>query len=128
LQAQATLGNIQNTIATISQEISTQGTGTDNYFKVLDAPMLPNQPVSRLKLLLIAGAIGLGSAIFAYALYTVISIRRNRTVYTPLDLQKVTELPVIMQLPYLTETTISRLFETVSHSNVLEGDEVVTSR
>jgi uncharacterized protein involved in exopolysaccharide biosynthesis len=118
LQDQATLTNIQTNIATISQEISAQGAGSDNLFKVLDAPALPDRPVSRLKTLLLGGGVGLGIAVLACILYVLIAIRRDRTVYTPLDLQKVTALPVIMQIPHLAETTVLQLAKSVSSGNM----------
>jgi hypothetical protein len=110
-QAQATLTAIQTNIATVRQEIATQGTGNGSLFKVLDPPKFPDQPVSRVKTLLYAGGIGLGVALLAYVLYVVISVRRDRTVYTPLDLQKITTLPVLTQMPSLNVTTVSSLIE-----------------
>lgn len=110
-QAQSTLTTIQSNIATVRQEIATQGTGNGSLFKVLDSPKFPDQPVSRLKTLLYSGGIGLGVALLAYVLYVVISVRRDRTVYTPLDLQKITSLPVLMQMPSLNVTTVSLLIE-----------------
>lgn len=110
-QAQNTLTTIQNNIATVNQQISTQGTGEGSLFRVLDPPKLPDQPVSRLKTLLYAGGIGLGVALLAYVLYVVIGVRRDRTIHTPLDLQKITTFPVLMQMPSFNETTVSLLIE-----------------
>lgn len=105
-QAQDALTTVQGNIATINEEITTQGTGADSLFKVLDAPSLPYQPMSRLKTFLYAGGIGLGGALLAYALYVVLAVRRDRSVYVPLELQKITAFPVIMELPLLGKSTI----------------------
>lgn len=105
VQAQSILENIQNNIADLNQKISNQGTSTDSLFKVIDAPQVAHRPVSRLKLYLISGGIGLGVALLACALYIVILVRRDRGVYTLRDLQKVTALPVLMQIPYWHEVT-----------------------
>ena len=125
-QAQATLGNIQTTIATISQEISAQGVGSDSLFKVLDAPKVATQPVSRLKTLLVAAGIGLGLAILACALYVVIAVRRDRTVYSPLDLRKVTTLPVVMEVPYFSKTTVpGELHELAVHTDISKENGLI---
>jgi len=122
-QTQVTLTNIQNTIATISQEISVQGQSAQSFFKVLDAPKIPDRATSLMKTYLMAGGIGLGAGLLACALYIVIGARRDRTIYTPHDLQKVTALPLIMQLPYLTSTALPLVVEPVAH----EDDEAVLS-
>jgi len=108
-QAQDALTTVQSNIATINQEITTQGTGADSLFKMLDQPSFPYQPVSRLKTLLYAGGIGLGVALLAYALYVVVAVRRYRPVYMPLDVQRITALPVIMELSLLSSGTIPLL-------------------
>ena len=106
LQAQSTLQEIENNITNLNQAISNQGTSTDGLFKVLDAPQVAHRPVSRLKLFLISGGIGLGAALLACASYIVILVRRDRGVYTARDLQKVTALPVVMQIPCLDEVLV----------------------
>jgi hypothetical protein len=114
-QAQVTLGNIQTTIATINQQISTQGTGKDTFFKVLDSPN-DVRGVSRTKTYLTAGGVGLGIALLACVLYIIISARLDRTLRTSRDIQKVTSLPVVTQLPHLDETTMPLLIKPVQHS------------
>src|SRR5260370_26925821 len=101
LQAQSTLQEIENNITNLNQAMMNQATSTDNLFKVLDAPQVAHRPVSRLKLFLISGGGGLGVALLACALYIIILVRRDRGVYTLRDLQKVTALPVVMQIPDL---------------------------
>jgi uncharacterized protein involved in exopolysaccharide biosynthesis len=100
-QAQGNVANIQTQIDTINQEIALQGSGPGTLFQTLDPPLLPTTPVSRLKTFLIAGGVGLGIALLACILYIVLSVRRNRVVYTPLDLEKVAAFPVAMELPQL---------------------------
>jgi len=90
---------------------SGQGARTNNLFTVIDAPMVAIQPASRLGLLLAAGGIGLALAMLACSLYIIILVRCDRTMYTPPDIQKVLALPVVAQLPHLTPTTISALFD-----------------
>ena len=117
LQAQSQLQNIQNEITTINQALSTQGTTANSLFQVVDPPTLPDRPVSRSKLYLTAGATGLVLAILACALYIVILVRRDRAVYTPLDLQNVTSAPIIMQLPQLPARIVPLLIEDPPGSN-----------
>ena len=106
LQSQATLQNLQTTIATISQEIATQSTGTGTFFQTLDQPLQPNVAVSRLKNLEVAGGVGAGIGLLACVLYILMLVRRDRALYTALDLQKLTGHPVLMQLPHLSRATI----------------------
>src|SRR5262249_54687053 len=86
LQEQAAVQNIQGEITSINQAISTQGTSATSLFQVIDAPTLPDRPLSRLKLFLSAGGSGLGVALLACVLYIVMSVRRDHAVYTALDL------------------------------------------
>lgn len=107
--AQTTVTNVQTNINTINQQVSAQGSGVDTLFKVLDAPFV--QGVSRTRTYLMGGGIGLGLAITGGLLYVIFATRRDRSVYTPLELQKVAALPVVMQLPNLTGKTIPLLIE-----------------
>ncbi len=106
LQSQATLQNLQTTIATINQEIATQSTGNDSFFKTLDNPLQPNAAVSRSKNLLVAGGVGAGIGLLACVLFILMVVRRDRAIYTALDLQKATGYPVLMQLPQLSLATM----------------------
>ncbi len=110
-QAQLTVQNIQNQIATIGQEISAQGTSPASLFKVLDAPAVASLPESRSRDYFIAGGIGLCSAIIACALYIVILVRRDHAIYAAPDLQRVMAYPVIMQVPRLASKTVLVLLE-----------------
>jgi hypothetical protein len=111
LLALNTLQNLQNTIATIKQAIGAQGQTAAGLFQVLDAPQAASRPLSRLRQYLIGGGIGLGMALLACTLYILMLVRRDRGMYTALDLQKVTVLPVMMQLPQLSSATVSRLIK-----------------
>jgi hypothetical protein len=106
LQSQSTLQNLETTIATISQEIATQNTGTDSFFQTLDQPLQPDIAVSRSKNLLVAGGVGAAIGLFACVLYILMLVRRDRALYTALDLQRITGHPVLMQLPQLSRVTI----------------------
>ncbi|HLI05179.1 MAG TPA: hypothetical protein VKV40_01270 [Ktedonobacteraceae bacterium] len=119
-QAQATLQNIQTEIATVNQEISTAGNG-QSLFKILDAPIVPQKPLSRVKTLLFGGGIGLGVALAACVLYILIAIRRDRTVYTANELRNVAPLPVVLQLPLLRPTATSLLFQVPTAFDQLLG-------
>ncbi len=110
-QAQATVTDIQNRIATLKQEISTQDISTASLFKVIDAPQVAGQPVSRMKSLLLAGGIGLTLSLLACILYVLITVRRDRGVYTARDLQRAANLPIVMQLPVVAPKTVSLLIE-----------------
>ena len=111
LQAQSNVQSIQNEISSIQQQISTQGSGPASLFKLIDAPHLPSQPVSRLKNFLYAGGISLAIALLGCILYLVILLRRDRSIYTPLDLRKVTNLPVLIQLPHVAPAVVPHLLE-----------------
>ncbi|MFI5273481.1 MAG: hypothetical protein ACHQ4H_10665 [Ktedonobacterales bacterium] len=101
MQAQATLASLQGEIATLNQEIGLQSSTTNSLFSVQDQPMVPDRPVSRTKTLIVAGAGGLGGALVICAIYLALLVRRDRTLRTPMDVRRVTALPVLVQLPKL---------------------------
>lgn len=119
VQAQTKVQNIQNTINTIQQAISTQGTQAGTLFQVIDAPQVSYLPVSRIKYYLIGGVIGLAVALLGCAIYLVVVVRRDRGVYTADDLQGLVAFPVIMQLPKVTTATVSLLTTNKRHGQVL---------
>ena len=100
-QAQTALQDIQTNISTVNQEIAAQGSSSASLFQVLDPPVANNIPTSRTKNFLIAGVVGLLVALLACTTYIVILVRRNRAVYTAVELQGASTFPVIMQLPTL---------------------------
>ena len=115
VQAQTTLLNIQDAIDTINQQIFAQSAGGEGYFTVLDPPLVPEYPLSRLSTLIIGSGLGLAIALIACVLYIVILLRRDRTIRSASDLEKLTELPLAMQLPRLTSTRM--LFSAIEIDN-----------
>ena len=112
-QAQAYVATIQANISSVNDQLNSQGNGTNSLFKILDAPNA--QGLSRTKTYLIGGGIGLGVALIACLLYIVLAVRRDRTVHSLLDLEQITSVPVVMQLPQLNSTTMSLLLESALH-------------
>jgi len=108
-QAQTAVQGIQDSITNLNQSISMQGSSANDLFRVLDPPVVPLRPLSRQKVLFIGGGTGLGIALLACTLYLAFLVRRDRGVYTPLDLQKVTTYRVAMELPRLTPATAALL-------------------
>ncbi len=102
-EEQAYITSIQTIVANLNQTIS-QNASPGSVFMVLDAPA--TQVISRTMLFLIAGAVGLGTALLACIVYILIVVRRDRVVYTTFDLQKVTALPVVTQIPYLSPRAV----------------------
>lgn len=106
-QAQATLQNLRTQIATLQQEIGLLSGGPSTLFTVLDQPTAPVRPVSRTKTLIMAGGGGVALALLACALYLALLVRRDRALYTPAEVQRATELRVLLQLPALPTSTVS---------------------
>lgn len=126
-QAQLTVQNLHNTINTIQQAITTQGTQSSTLFQVVDTPQVPYQPVSRTKNYLIGGGAGLVVALLACVIYLVIVVRRDQGVYWAEDLQEVVAYPIIMQVPNLTSNAISLLSapKMQSQAALIEGKSAV---
>lgn len=122
-QAQSIVQTIQGNIATVKQTISTQGTSVASLYQIIDEPILPNQPVSRLKQFLYGGGIGLGVGLLAAVLYILLLVRRDQGMFTATDLEKITTLPVLMQVPYLTPTTVSLLAKESGRKGVMLGED-----
>ncbi|WIG59193.1 MAG: hypothetical protein OJF49_001940 [Ktedonobacterales bacterium] len=101
LQAQSTVQNLQTSIATLNQSIAViqGGNKSSTLFSVVDAPVVPTKAVSRVKLFLLGGIGGLVGGLLACALYLVLAFRRDRAIYSPMDVAKVTALPVLTLLP-----------------------------
>ncbi|HEY7832323.1 MAG TPA: hypothetical protein VIG30_02055 [Ktedonobacterales bacterium] len=106
-QAQANLLNLQNAISQVNQELTTIGTGADGLFLIIDAPQVPDRAVSRLKNILLGGGVGLGLALLACALYILVLVRRNHAILSPGEAERLTQLPVVMQLPELPHSVVS---------------------
>jgi hypothetical protein len=104
-QAEATLGNLENEIATVTQEVSVLNTGGNTLFTVVDNPVVPDRAVSRTKTLAIGGGGGLVVALLMCVLYLALLMRRDRAIYGSVDAQRATGVPVILEIPALSHTT-----------------------
>lgn len=105
-QAQTTVLNLETQIDTLNQQIATlQGNGPQSFFTVLDPPLVPARPVSRVKVLLIAGVLGLVLALLVCAVYVVIMVRRDHAVYRERELEQVAPYPILMEMPLLPAKT-----------------------
>ena len=107
VQAQTNVQNIQTAINALKQSISSVGTNGNTLYQVIDTPQVI--PVSRTKNYLIAGGTGLGLALVACVMYLVITVRRDRGIYSSEDLQDLVAFPIVMQLPKLTPAAVSLL-------------------
>ena len=101
IQAQKTLETLQEQISTVSQEIQAQGTGDEGLYKVVDMPPVPNSPISRTRPLLVGGGVGIVLALLVCIIYITLLVRRDRTIRSASDLQKIASLPIMMQVPNL---------------------------
>lgn len=95
--AQANVGNLQNLIITTQQNLAT----VDALYKVVDAPSVDMQGVSRTKNLLLGGGVGLAVGLLAVTLLLVAFLRRDRSPHSPDDLRRLIEVPVALELPEL---------------------------
>src|SRR5262249_16698742 len=94
-QAQDTISAIEGKIATLNQQISTQGNNANNLFAVLDDPKALTRPTARFKQLLLAGGTGAAVALLLSALYVAVLVRRNRAAYSLADLQSITTVHTV---------------------------------
>lgn len=108
-QATANVQSIQDQINVIQQSLGQTGDNSQTLFQIVDAPQIPQLPVSRAQKFLIGGGIGLGIALLADAIYLIILVRRDRSIYSAYDLQDIITLPVLMQLPTLTPASTALL-------------------
>ncbi len=103
-QAQADQSNvltIQGNIAQLNQQLATIGNGSGGLYSIMDAPAVSDRPVSRLKTLALGGGIGLTVALLGCSIFIVLLLRQDRTAYASGDLQRISKLPVLLELPYL---------------------------
>jgi uncharacterized protein involved in exopolysaccharide biosynthesis len=100
-QKLAVVQNIQSQIVTLSQEIDTASGGPASLFNVLDKPTVPVQPMSRTRTLLMTAGGGLLLALLACTIYLALLVRRDRALYTAAEVQRATEMRVLLQLPAL---------------------------
>jgi len=110
-QARATLANVQTNFNTFSQQLAQLSTGAQGLFHEVDAPKVPTQPESRVKSLLIGGAVGLVIGLLAAIGYFLILVRLDQSVYSSADMPAITDYPVLIQiqkLPRRSATWITR--------------------
>ncbi len=98
--AQANVASLQGHITTLNQQLATNG-GSASLYKVVDAPLVSNQPISRTKTIELGGGIGLAVALLAITLLLVAFSRRDRSVYSLDDLHRIIGIPVALELPEL---------------------------
>ena len=122
LQAAQTLQNIQTDITLLEQNITTHAIVAASLYTVLDRPVVPSQPVSRLKSLLLGAGAGLAIGLLAGALFIALTAGRDRKVYSSADLRKLTAYPVVMELPHLSPKTVSVLVKTRRRPNSLSSN------
>lgn len=108
-QATANVQNIQDQINVIQQSLGQTGDNATTLYQIVDTPQVPQLPLSRAPKFLIGGGIGLGVSLLADAIYLIILVRRDRSIYSAYDLQDVITLPVLMQLPTLTPASAALL-------------------
>jgi uncharacterized protein involved in exopolysaccharide biosynthesis len=117
-QAQTTVLNLETQIDTLKQQIATvQGSGTQGFFTVLDPPIVPSRPVSRIKVLLIAGVLGLVLALLSCLAYVLILVRRDHSVYRQRELEQVAAYPILMEMPLLPAKTYGLVVHDEESSN-----------
>jgi hypothetical protein len=80
--------------------------GASAFFQVLDPPPVPERADSRTKNFLLGGALGLVLALLIGTVAIVVTLRRDRSIYVPVDLAKLTEMPVVMQIPHLSRREV----------------------
>jgi hypothetical protein len=106
-QWQTAVDTLNGQVQALQQEIDQLSAGgAAALYLVLDKPQVPDKPDSRTKDFVLGGVLGLVLALLIGTLAIVFSLRRDHSIYRPADLAKVTDLPVIMQVPHLTRREI----------------------
>jgi uncharacterized protein involved in exopolysaccharide biosynthesis len=111
VQAQTNVATDQANIASLQEQISTLGSGPNSLYQVIDGSHVLSQPISRMTTYIAVGGVALAVSLVACILYLVILIKRDRSLYTPMEVQKVAALPVLMQLPHLSNKVVPHLIE-----------------
>lgn len=99
--ALATVNQIQGQIDVINSTLQTIGAGSNTLFMVVDQPSTGANPISRSKVLIEGAAIGAVAGLLAAIIFIVIMMRRDRSIYSIADLQRITETPVLLQIPQM---------------------------
>lgn len=114
---------IQGQIDTINNTIQTIGVGSNTLFKVVDQPAAGVNPISRSKTLIEGVAIGAVVGLLACIIFIVIMMRRDRSIYSVADLQKITEAPVLLQIPHMPSRILAQTVDGVE-----SGERFLLSR
>jgi uncharacterized protein involved in exopolysaccharide biosynthesis len=107
-QANTNLTNIQNNYNSLVAQVAEL---SQPLFLTVDAPTVPTQPESRVKSLLVGGAVGLVIGLLAAIGYFLILVRLDQSVYSSADMPAITDYPVLIQiqkLPRRSATWITR--------------------
>jgi len=123
LQAQTALQNVQSNIATLTQQITLESTGTDTLFQVVDTPIVPDASLSRTKTFLTLGAVGGGIGLAVCVLYLLMLFRRDSALYSLRDVQEITTYPVLMQVSALPQAIKSYMAQEAAYRSIAgDGD------
>lgn len=101
---QAAVLNLQASITQLNQQLATVGSSSGGLYSVIDAPAVGSRPVSRTKTLLLGGGIGLAVALLGCSIFIVLLLRQDRTAHSASEAQQMTQLPVLLEIPYLPAT------------------------
>jgi hypothetical protein len=102
VQALARLQAIQTQMTTVQLQVAEQAGNSATLFKVIDAPVVANQPEGRSKSFLTYGGVALGIALLACVIYIILLVRSDQALHTKLDFRDMTPYPVVIQLPLVT--------------------------
>jgi uncharacterized protein involved in exopolysaccharide biosynthesis len=107
-EADAIVGTVETEITTIKQQLATLSLGSAGEYIVIDAPTVPNRPVSRTKTFLLGGSIGLIVGLLAAVMYFLILYRMDLLLYSLADVHLSTSYPVLVQIPMLSSPHIAK--------------------
>jgi uncharacterized protein involved in exopolysaccharide biosynthesis len=105
-QASAAVTTVQDDINTVQQQLATLSTGSSGLYTVIDAPNVPDRPVSRSKTFLLAAGIAVTAGLIAAIGYFIILARLDQSLYSRADAPGVTVYPVQVQIPRLPRRSI----------------------
>jgi uncharacterized protein involved in exopolysaccharide biosynthesis len=102
------VGTVETEITIIKQQLASLSLGSAGEYIVIDAPTVPNRPVSRTKMFLLGGSIGLIAGLLATVIYFLILYRMDQLLYSLADVRLSTSYPVLVQIPQLPSPLIPR--------------------
>lgn len=107
----STVNQIQGQIDTINSTLGTIGAGSNTLFMVVDKAAAGANPVSRSKVMIEGAAIGASVGLLAAIIFVVVMMRRDRSIYSVADLQKLTETPILLQIPQMPPRLLAQTVE-----------------